>query len=108
MPFMFLILASLLATVVWGFFHANPRGVSAIALHSVNAAVAALAIAAALGSGLVLHADAAARRPDEAGLAIYLAVMASGTAFMIVVALGGLVRNLFVFPLSRRAIAPKT
>jgi len=69
--------------------------------------VVALAVASALGWGLVLHADAVARRPDEPGLAVYLAIMAGGTAFMIVVALGGLVRNLFIFPLSRRAIAPK-
>ena len=29
MPFMFLIPAFLLWAVVWGFFHANPRGVDA-------------------------------------------------------------------------------
>jgi len=108
MPFMFLILAFLLGAVVWGFFHANPRGVPALALLLFNIAVFSLGLALGVGSGVVLHADALARRAGEPGLAIYLAIMAGSTAFMIVVSLGGLARNLFVFPLSRRAAAPKT
>ncbi|MGE5638763.1 MAG: hypothetical protein ACM30H_01600 [Clostridia bacterium] len=107
MPFMFLILAFLLAAVVWGFFHANPYGVSATALVSCNIIVLALGAAAASASAVVLYGDAVLRRPDEPGLALYLSIMAGGTAFMIVVAVGGLVRNLFLFPLSRRS-APKT
>ena len=102
MHFMFLILAFLLWAVVWGFFHANPKGVSAGALVACNAALVVLAVAAAAASGIVLHADALAKRPEEGALAVYLAVMAGGTAFMIVLALGGLARNLFLFPLSRR------
>ncbi len=80
---MFLILAFLLWAVVWGFFH--------------------MAIGVAAGSGLVLHADAVARRPDETPLAVYLAIMAGGTGFLIVVAAGGMLRNLVLFPLSARA-----
>lgn len=99
---MFLILAFLLWAVVWGFFHANPRGVSQAALLLCNVVIVGLAIGAATGSGLVLHADALARRPEEAALAIYLAIMAGGTAFMILLALGGLARNLLFFPISRR------
>jgi hypothetical protein len=99
---MLLILAFLLCAVVWGFFHANPQGISGGSLLACNIALLACAIAAAAGSGVVLHADALARRPEETALAVYLAIMAGGTAFMIVLALGGLARNLFVFPLSRR------
>jgi hypothetical protein len=51
---------------------------------------------------IFLHADALAQRPDERTLAAYLALMAGGTLFMIVMAVGGLVRDLAIFPLSRR------
>ena len=102
MPFMFLILAFLLVAVVWGFFHSNPKGVSPGALHGYNAAAVALAALAGAAAGLMLHGDALARKPDEAFLAAYLAIMAGGTLFMIVLAVSGLARNLLVFPLSRR------
>jgi hypothetical protein len=102
MPFMFLILAFLLCSVVWGFFHANPQGVPRARLAACNAAIIALGIAAALGSALPLYADALASRPDHKALAVYLAIMAGGAAFMIILAAGGLVRNLALFPLSKR------
>jgi hypothetical protein len=35
-------------------------------------------------------------------MAWFLALMGGGTAFMIVVAAGGLLRNLILFPISRR------
>lgn len=60
MHFMFLILAFLICAVVWGFFHANPRGVNSASLAACNAAILALAV-------------------------------------------GGLVRDLLLFPLSRRS-----
>jgi hypothetical protein len=50
----------------------------------------------------VLHADALTQQPDERALAAYLGLMAGCTLFMIVVAVGGLARNLLLFPLSRR------
>jgi hypothetical protein len=105
MHFMFLILAFLLWAVMWGFFHANPKGVSRLPLLACNAGVVALALAAAAASYFILHADALAKRPDEAALAAYLAIMAGGTAFLIVVAVGGLLRNLVLFPISRRKVA---
>jgi hypothetical protein len=109
MHFMFLILAFLLCAVVWGFFHANPRGVNARWLLACNVAILALGVVLAAVAALPLYGDALAQRPDHKALAVYLAVMAAGSGFMIVVAVGGLVRNLLLFPLSRRraeALAP--
>lgn len=102
MHFMFLILAFLLGAVLWGFFHANPRGVSRVKLAACNVALLAAGAAAAATSASLLYVDALARRPDERALAIYLAIMAGGSGFMIIVAAGGLLRNLVLFPLSRR------
>jgi hypothetical protein len=103
MHFMLLILAFLLCAVIWGYFHANPRGVPNGRLLACNIAVLALGVAAGLAAGFILYADAVARRPEQLGMSIYLAIMAGGTAFMIVVASGGLLRNLVFFPLSKRA-----
>lgn len=102
MPFMLLILVFLLCAVVWGFFHANPRGVAAGRLLACNIGIVVLAVVAAAQVGLVLHSDALAKKPDEAALAAYLAIMAGGTLFMIVLSVGGLARNLVLFPISRR------
>ncbi|KPK09344.1 MAG: hypothetical protein AMJ64_00400 [Betaproteobacteria bacterium SG8_39] len=103
MHFMVLILLFLLGAVLWGFFHSNPQGVPRVKLALVNGAilVAALIIGAMIGSAL--YADAISVKAGEKGMATYLAIMAAGTAFLIVVAAGGLVRNLLVFPISRRA-----
>ncbi len=103
MHFMVLILVFLLVAVVWGFFHANPRGVPGGKLLACNVAVLALALAAGLSVGFVLHADALVARPDARAFAAYLGLMAAGAIFMIVVAAGGLLRNLVLFPVSRRA-----
>ena len=103
MHFMFLILAFLLWAVVWGFFHANPRGVTRASLLACNASIIALAVVAALVSAVPLYSDALAVRPDHTAVAVYLAAMAGGAAFMIVVAAGGLARNLVIFPLSKRS-----
>jgi len=103
MHFMVLILIFLLGAVLWGFFHSNPQGVPRIRLGAVNAVIliAALAVGALVGS--VLYADAVSVKAGEKGMATYLAIMAAGTSFLIVVAAGGLIRNLLVFPLSKRA-----
>ena len=105
MHFMLLIMAFLLCAVVWGFFHANPHGVAKGRLLACNATVLALGVLAGLAAGYILYADAVVRRPEQLGMSVYLAIMAGGTAFMIVVASGGLLRNLVFFPLSRRAAA---
>jgi hypothetical protein len=99
---MFLILAFLLGAVLWGFFHSNPRGVSRSWLAACNIAVLAIAAALALGASLPLYFDALASKPQEKAMAAYLAIMAGGAGFMIVVAAGGLIRNLLLFPPSRR------
>ena len=57
----------------------------------------------ALAAAIPLYGDAVAANPDHRAIAVYLAVMAGGSGFMIVVVLGGLFRNLVLFPLSRRA-----
>lgn len=102
---MFLILAFLLWAVVWGFFHANPRGVSRRGLAACNTALVVLGVLAALASAIPLYWDALAARPEHKAVAAYLAIMAGGSAFMIVLAAGGLFRNLVLFPLSSRRAA---
>ena len=102
MHFMFLILAFMLGAVVWGFFHANPRGVDRRALLACNVAILVLGVALALAAAIPLYNDALAQRPDHKAIAVYLAIMVAGSGFMIVVAVGGLVRNLFLFPPGRR------
>ncbi len=104
MFFMFLILAILLYLVVWGLFQTNPKGVPKKSLLIYNLVV--LVAAATLGPivGYYLYLDASVVRADDKGLPAYLGIMAGGTAFLIVVAAAGMVRNLIVFPLSRRQI----
>jgi hypothetical protein len=102
MHFMFLIMAFLLCAVVWGFFHSNPQGVSPGALLAWNVGILALAAALALVAAIPLYHDAVAAKPDHKSVAVYLAIMAGGSGFMIIVAVGGLFRNLVVFPLGKR------
>jgi hypothetical protein len=99
---MFLILGFLLWAVVWGFFHANPKGVHATRLLVCNVAILALGVVLAFVAAIPLYGDAIAANPEHKAVAAYLAIMAGGAGFMIVVATGGLLRNLFLFPLSSR------
>lgn len=103
MHFMIIILAFLLCVVVWGFFHANPEGVSGAKLAAANVIVLLGAVVVGAVVGTALYGDAVSVKADEKGMATYLAIMAAGTSFLIVVAAGGLIRNLMVFPLSKRA-----
>ena len=97
MPLMLLLLASLVGAVVWGFFHANPQDAPRSRLHLLNAAILAAAAGLAAAAALPLHADALARHPDQRFMAVYLAIMAGGSALMLVIIAGGLVRNLLIF-----------
>lgn len=103
MHFMLVTLAVLICIVVWGFFHSNPQGVPKVKLLALNIGI--LAVAALLGAvaGYALYQDAIVVKAGEPGLAAYLAMMAGGTGALIVVAAGGMIRNLLVFPISRRA-----
>jgi len=78
MPLMLLLLASLLTAVVWGFFHANPKDARGAGLHCFNAAIVAAA-------------------PAQRFMAVYLAIMAGGSAWVLVLIAGGLLRNLVIF-----------
>jgi len=103
MHFMLLIFVVLLCLVVGGFFHSNPQGVPRGKLAALNVAILALALIAGVAIGYFLYADAAVVKAGEKGLPVYLGIMAGGTSFLIVVAVGGLLRNLVVYPLSKRA-----
>jgi len=103
--FMLLIFVVLLCLVVWGFFNSNPAGVPRAKLLALNCAILALALIVGGVIGYVLYLDASVVKAGEKGLATYLGIMAGGTASLVVVAAGGIVRNLVVFPLSRRAPA---
>jgi len=100
---MVLILLFLLGAVLWGFFHANPTGVPRFRLAAVNGAILLVALAVGAMVGTVLYTDAVSIKAGEKGMATYLAIMAAGTSFLIVIAVGGLARNLLVFPVSKRA-----
>ncbi|MBI3147839.1 MAG: hypothetical protein HYZ17_04925 [Betaproteobacteria bacterium] len=99
---MFLILAVLLYLVVWGLFHTNPKGVPAAHLLIYNIVVLAVAVVIGPIVGYYLYLDASVVKAHEKGLAGYLGIMAGGTAFLIIVAAAGMVRNLVVFPLGKR------
>jgi len=103
MHFMIVILLFLLGAVLWGYFHANPQGVARGKLLACNVVVLALGVAVAAAAGVFLLEDGLRAKPGEPGLAWFLAIMGAGTAFMIVVATGGLLRNLVLFPLSKRS-----
>jgi hypothetical protein len=100
-PVTFLILASLLCLTVWAFFRYSPPGVPRNRLAVVNATIMAFAIVlAAVACNWMLQAAAA--EPRARGLSWSLALMAGSSIFMTVIALGGVIRNLFLFPLRAR------
>jgi len=106
--FMLLIFVALLCLVVWGFFHSNPVGVPRAKLLVSNCVILALALIAGGSIGSLFYLDASLVKAGEKGLAAYLGIMAGGTAGLVIVAAGGMVRNLVIFPLSRRVTpAPK-
>ncbi|HQU48565.1 MAG TPA: hypothetical protein PLM09_05435 [Casimicrobiaceae bacterium] len=105
MAFMILLLAVLLGLTVWYFFQLNPKGAPVRALLLYNVAVFLLAIPSGAAAGWKLFADAMVVRGNHAGMPMYLAVMAGGTVFLIILAIGGMVRNFFVFPAHRRTPA---
>jgi hypothetical protein len=103
---MLIILAFLIVATVWAFFHTNPHGVPERRLLAYNVVVLALAVPVAIGVGAWLYADAVAAKANEKGMATYLTIMAAGTAALLVVAIGGFVRNFVVFPHGKRVGPP--
>lgn len=103
MHFMIVILVFLVCIVLWGFFHSNPTGVSAAKRVAANVIIVTAAVVVGAIVGAALYADAVSVKAHEKGMATYLAIMAAGTSFLIVIAGAGLIRNLVVFPLSKRA-----
>lgn len=102
MHFMLVIFVVLLCLVVWGFFHSNPDGAPQGKVLALNVVILALAAIAGSIIGYVLYRDASVVKAGEKGLATYLGIMAGGTAALVIVAAGGLLRNLVIFPLSKR------
>jgi hypothetical protein len=103
MHFMLLIFVVLLCLVLWGFFHSNPGGVPHARLLASNVAILAAAALLGAATGYLLYQDATLVKAGEKGFAAYLGIMAGGTVFLIAVVCGGMIRNLVLFPLSRRA-----
>lgn len=101
MPFMLLIFGFLLTVVIWAFFHYGPRGVGRVPLVAYNVATLVLGVPIALLIAYWIYSGAA-DMPEKQKLAGYLAIMAGGTTYLIVVSIAGLIRNFFVFPLKRR------
>jgi len=106
MPFMLLIYAFLFSTVIWAFFHYRPRGVNRVRLAVYDVATLVLALPASYAAAMWIYAGAV-DMPEKQKIVAYLAFMAGGTAYLLVVTVAGLVRNLFVFPRSRRAGPPE-
>ena len=102
MAFMFIILALPLVITVWALSHTNPTGVDARRLLVYNIAVLVLSVPVAIAIGTWLYGDAVVAKANEKGMAVYLTIMASSTGALLVVSIGGVARNLFVFPLRKR------
>lgn len=102
MALVVLLMLVIAAVVVTYFWQLSPPGVSQAKVIAANVLVLALAGAAALLSGYVIYRSGMEEVEHKAELA-YLAIMAGGMAFLLVVLVGGVIRNLVVFPRSRRA-----
>ncbi len=106
MPFMFITLIVVAVIAVSAFFKTSPhvREPRQVALFNVATLVLSIPVAAAVGWWI--YADASAHGSGQPGMAAYLGIMSGGNAALLVVAVGGLVRNFAVFPRSKRIPAP--
>ena len=106
MAFMMVLLVALLGIAVWAYFHTDPPGVPRRSLLAYNAALMACAVPIGFAVGYWLYHEGMAIKGDHGnGMIGYLSVMAGGTAFLLLVALGGMVRNFFVFPPGKRTVS---
>lgn len=106
MPFMFLTLAVVGVIAFTAFFSTSPHVGNPRAVLAYNVATIVLSVPVAVVVGWWIYADAAAVKVGERGMAAYLGIMTGGNAALFVVAVGGLVRNFFVFPRSKRIALP--
>lgn len=107
MPFMLLILVAIIVVAVMAFLNTSPPVARRGPLVAFNAITLALSVPAAAAVGAWIYVDALAKKPAEVGMAVYLGIMAGGTAALLVVAVFGLVRNFVVYPRSRRIQGPR-
>ncbi len=106
MPFAFLSLLATVVITVVAFVATSPRVANTRALLAFNVAVLATALPVGCAVGAWLHADAIVAKPDERFMALYLAIMGGAAVALILVAVGGLVRNFFLFPRAKRLPPP--
>lgn len=106
MPFMLLIFAALFGIVLWAFFHYRPRGVRRGPLLAYNIATLVLGVPLSWLAAYVIYSGGA-DMPEKQKMIAYLAFMSGGSAYLLTVTIAGLVRNLFVYPLSRRGGSPE-
>jgi hypothetical protein len=102
MPLMFVTLAVIAVIAVSAFLGTSPRVAQTRKLLAFNAATLALSVPVAGTVGWWLYADAVANPAVGPGIAASLAIMSGGNAALLVIAVGGLVRNFVVFPRSKR------
>lgn len=108
MPFVFLTLAVTVIIAVTAFFNTTPHVANRRAVILFNVAVMALSVPAAVAVGSWLYADAVTVKAGEKGMATFLSIMGGSCVALLVVSVGGLVRNFVVFPRSRRLPPPDT
>lgn len=109
MAFMMVLLVALLGIAVWAYFHTDPPGVPRRSLIMYNAALLVCAVPIGFAVGFWLYNAARAIKGDNgSAMIIYLSIMAGGTVFLLLIALGGMVRNFFVFPPGKRTAAAPT
>jgi hypothetical protein len=99
---MILLFLVVLVIALVSFFGTSPAMPAQRPVHAFNAVVLVLAALVAVAVGSWLFSDAVAVKSGEAGMAAYLAIMGGGTAGLLAIVLGGVVRNYFVFPRHKR------
>lgn len=106
MPFMLLTLAVVIVITVVAFFQTSPRVAERRKLVAFNVATLVLALPVAIAVGAWLYADAVTVKAAEKGMAVYLTIIAGATAGLLVIAVGGMIRNFAIFPRGKRLPPP--
>lgn len=106
MPFMFITLVVVAVIAVTAFFRTSPHVPEPRSVLAFNVATLVLSLPVAAAVGWWIFADGSARGSGQPGMAAYLGIMSGGNAALLVIAVGGLVRNFAVFPRSKRLPPP--